>query len=237
MKEIKEEDYKYIIPTYKKFTKVGTQQATVKGENDFQIPTLRAPNHYVNKLTSSNIRKQTNIEEPIIQTKLGLIIEDTEAKIFWTRIKKIDSIQLQSQLLSILHDDITTRDRLFRFKLINDPNCELCNEMESSKHKLFYCQAKKEAWKDLKFKFRIKQDILEYLPTCHKRELTVIARVLMIINYRVKINDSKTFINLVLNYLSSVSKKRRFRVLFSPYKVTKNFKKGEDLFRDRHTEH
>ena len=46
----------------------------------------------------------------------------------------------------LLHCDIFSRERMFRFKMVESPNCEFCGEIETIKHQLWDCQRAKVVW-------------------------------------------------------------------------------------------
>jgi len=210
--EINKSENKYIEYKYRRFVELIQQEkGEMKDVNEpLILPTGKAPNHYIRKLTSSNIRKERAKIEAISHTKLGLNVDQFQARTFWTKVKKIQSIQLQSHLLSIIHDDIFTRNRLFRFNLITDPLCEDCHEIENSNHKLFECNKVKKVWDKITKLICTNEGILGYITKteCTRRELQLIARTLMMINYRVKIVNSEIFINSILSYLEAVTKRK-----------------------------
>ena len=46
----------------------------------------------------------------------------------------------------LLHCDIFSKERMFRFKMVECPNCKFCGEIETIKHQLWDCQRAKVIW-------------------------------------------------------------------------------------------
>ena len=55
-------------------------------------------------------------------------------------IKKITSTQHKSTFLRLLHGDVYTNERLTRFGLRDDPECDQCGQIDTLEHRLTECQ-------------------------------------------------------------------------------------------------
>ncbi len=49
----------------------------------------------------------------------------------------------------LLHGDIFTRERMFKFKMVDSDQCVLCNETETLKHAIWLCPRARLVWRTL----------------------------------------------------------------------------------------
>jgi len=95
----------------------------------------------LSSLTSKAIRQGRELSDPECVLKVGAIMTPTESMNYFKTLKSITSVKQKSLILKILHGDIYTKERQFRFKLVNDPRCDLCNETDTLEHRLTTCTA------------------------------------------------------------------------------------------------
>ena len=93
----------------------------------------------------------------------------------WTsKIKKLTSIRHRATILRIAHGEIYTKARLYRFGLIESPNCVRCGEIETLEHKIYECDYVKRIWKEIcsytdKFRLdNVRLNDLETILVAHK---------------------------------------------------------------------
>ena len=53
---------------------------------------------------------------------------------------------LQAQRIKVLHKNVYSNERRFRFGLSDSPSCNICSENEIVEHQLFFCQNARRLW-------------------------------------------------------------------------------------------
>ena len=97
-------------------------------------------------LSSKKIREGRSSKEPICLFKSGLIL-DPAGTINWAnKLRKVSSVKLRSTLLRIAHKELYTKEKLFRYRLIDSPNCPRCDAIEDFEHRLVGCQYAARIW-------------------------------------------------------------------------------------------
>lgn len=95
-------------------------------------------------LSSKQIREAISNDLPMCVFKVGLVLLPSEALNIFNSLKKVTSTRLKSLYLRFLHGDIYTNERLFRFGLREDPNCDKCHEIDTLEHRLESCMYSKD---------------------------------------------------------------------------------------------
>jgi len=103
----------------------------------------------LSKCTTKDIRTCKMSKEQICNFKIGLELTTTVSKTWLNIVRKLSSIKHRSTLLRVAHSEIYSKDRLFRFGMSNDPNCEHCGAVETVRHKLFECRRVVNLWRTL----------------------------------------------------------------------------------------
>ena len=106
----------------------------------------------VSLISSKGFRVDSaTVEEQLICIyKIGLILDPGEV-LHWTRrMKRLTSTRHKNLLLRVVHGDIFSNERLYRFGLVTSPCCLNCAEpSESILHRIIECPKAIEAWQEL----------------------------------------------------------------------------------------
>ena len=116
------------------------------------FPTSKGTLVNVATLSSKDFRRSKgDIEGEIICIyKIGLIMDPGEVKSWTKKLNKLTSTRHRNILLRLVHGDIYSNSRLFRFGLATDPKCLNCPEpSESIVHRVSSCPEAMKAWREL----------------------------------------------------------------------------------------
>ena len=97
-------------------------------------------------LSSKEIRLSRANNKPLTTLKIGIDLEDSEARTWYYRIGKISSTAHKNTLLKVMHGEIYTKERQYRFGLSESPICPRCDEIETLEHKLIECAYARRIW-------------------------------------------------------------------------------------------
>jgi hypothetical protein len=119
-------------------------------------------------------------------------MEPIETLSWGLKIRKLSSVRHRNLLLRLAHGDLYTNERLNRFGLRGDPDCEKCGQIDTLKHRILECTYSLEIWRELERVTgqKILNPLLEIEPILgmHKdlglEIITVIAETLQIISYK-----------------------------------------------------
>ena len=103
----------------------------------------------LSNLTARQFRESQSIALPLCTYKIGAILTPSENSSWTYKLRKLTSTRHKNLLLKIAHGDWYSRERLHRFGLINDPQCEGCGQIETIKHKVLECPIKLPYWEYL----------------------------------------------------------------------------------------
>jgi hypothetical protein len=78
------------------------------------------------------------------KNKLGIGNFDTDS-IIETR-RNVKNVKLRSIFYRLINKDFFTKERMFKFKMINESSCERCGLEETTKHLLWECRQSKMMW-------------------------------------------------------------------------------------------
>ena len=81
--------------------------------------------------------------------KSGLLLTPGEVLSWTNRIRQLTSTKHKCALMRAVHGDVYSNQRLFRFGLIDDPNCQHCEVNETLNHRLLECELAKQSWAQL----------------------------------------------------------------------------------------
>lgn len=161
------------------------------------------------KITSKWIRNQLKSQTLIVKTKL---IEGSEEdmKYLYNNLIKLTSIKHKEILLRFLHGDIFSRDRLMKFGLIDNFECERCHERETIRHMFFECKLVRKIWKKFSKISDITINSIEDIFDGGKNDLKICAEILKRLhNIKRPKLPVKAFLKGVLIYLHQVDYKNR----------------------------
>ena len=103
--------------------------------------------------TSKEIRSSRADNNPLTTFKLGLQISPKESINLFNLISKLTNTKHKNTILKALHGELYTKEKLYRFGLIDSPDCPRCNQIETLKHKLLECEYTKRIWSEVNKKF------------------------------------------------------------------------------------
>ena len=136
-----------------KLSKVDTAVGLNLGPND---PSFN-DSYYTGKLhkslgslTSKEIRSCRECDTSITDFKLGINLTEIESRSWSSRLASLTSTRHKNTLLRIVHGDVYTQSKLFRFGMSDTNVCPRCNEIEDLKHKFVECAYVKLIWQKAK---------------------------------------------------------------------------------------
>ena len=91
------------------------------------------------KASSKDIRLLINERLPICLFKSNIVLTPCESINYFTCVNKLTSVAHKNIILRALHGDIYTNERLFRFGMIDDPQCDRCEGIDTLQHRLGEC--------------------------------------------------------------------------------------------------
>jgi len=103
----------------------------------------------LSKCSTKEIRTSRMSKEQICNFKIGLELTPTVSKTWLNTARRLTSVKHRSVLLRVAHAEIYSKERLFRFGMAIDPNCEHCGLVETVCHKLFQCERVVHFWRIL----------------------------------------------------------------------------------------
>jgi hypothetical protein len=137
--------------------------STVLSDRDSFLFPIRNRLKDIATLTSKQIRTARSAYDPECVFKIGTILDPLDS-INWLRtLNSLTSTRHKNNLLKVIHGDVYSRNRKFKFGLIQDPNCERCGQVDTIQHKLFECPLVEQVWRKM---FVLTNKILPVLPTC-----------------------------------------------------------------------
>jgi hypothetical protein len=95
----------------------------------------------LSNISSKEFRMERASRDPICIFKVGIILTPNESLSYMQKIKKLTSVRHRNVLLRVLHGDVYTNERLYRFGLTDSPNCDRCQELDTLEHRLKNCSA------------------------------------------------------------------------------------------------
>ena len=102
----------------------------------------------LSKCTSKEIRLSCFGKSPILNFKIGLVLEPKESCTWFLRISKLTSTKHKNTLLRLIHGEFYTKEKLHRFGLIDNNTCPRCDQIETLNHKFFNCDYTSRIWEN-----------------------------------------------------------------------------------------
>ena len=181
------------------------------------IPTKGLAMVNVSSLSSKAIRLNQSAEQRIEIYKLCPTVDPIEVLAWTKRTKSLTSTRHKNILLRIIHGDVFSNSRLFRFGLLNDPKCINCPEpIESIAHRLKDCPKAEESWRLLgEAKLRLNlspltdgsiESLLGIKDNLDKLELALNAELLLKLSTRSEVYCPKALVKSVLKFISYAEK-------------------------------
>ena len=85
--------------------------------------------------------------DPVTNLKLNdLALNPGESLSLFLKLSKLSGIAHKSILLRLIHGEIYTKERLYRFGMIDSPKCPRCDEIETLMHKFCDCDYVRRIW-------------------------------------------------------------------------------------------
>ena len=98
--------------------------------------------------TSKYIRQTRDEVDPVCIYKIGLILQPSDTWNWMQQVNKIKSTRFKSNLLNAIHGAVYYGEKLFRYGLIDNPQCPRCDQIETLEHKLITCPYSRKIWKE-----------------------------------------------------------------------------------------
>jgi hypothetical protein len=118
----------------------------VPDEADKELIYINFKPKHLSKVTSKEIRLSRTDCEPVCIFKTGTILTPFESINYFHSLNRLTAVRHKNILLRILHGDIYTKDRQFRFGLADSPTCPRCDEVETIEHKFVTCSYISRIW-------------------------------------------------------------------------------------------
>ena len=117
-------------------------------------------------LSSKEIRLNLGDNTPITIFKIGPIMSPSQSINWASCLNKLTNTKHKDILLRLIHGELYSKERLYRYRLVDSSTCLRCGNIETLKHKYFDCPYIREIWsKTLKLtdKLRLSIDPTETL--------------------------------------------------------------------------
>ena len=108
----------------------------------------------LNNLSSKEIRNGRDSREQMVIFKCGLVLSIADSLNYMEKIRRLTSTKQKCTILRFLHGDIYTNERLMRFGLRNDSQCDHCGQVDTLEHRLTACDRTKILLEALEAKTR-----------------------------------------------------------------------------------
>ena len=99
-------------------------------------------------LSSKSIREGRSQIDPICLFKSGIINSPIETVNWAYKLSKLTSTNLKCIMLRVAHREFYTKEKLHRYRLIDDPSCPRCDQIEDYDHKIYDCDYVKRIWSE-----------------------------------------------------------------------------------------
>jgi len=114
-------------------------------------------------ITSKIFRTLRHEPEPECIFKLGIILEPKDSLNWLAIVDKLTSTKHKDTLLRLAHGEIYSKERKYRFGLVDNPNCDRCGTVETIQHKLIECPSIEIIWNLV---IRLTNKVLPVTPNC-----------------------------------------------------------------------
>ena len=100
----------------------------------------------IERLSSKEFRASKEAADQLCVFKFGLILTPAESASWLYKVNKLTSVKHKSILLRLAHGEVYTRDKLYRYNLIENDRCHVCGETETLNHKFITCVYAQSIW-------------------------------------------------------------------------------------------
>jgi len=104
---------------------------------------------HISTMTSKSLREARIERDPICIFKVGLVLTPVESLSYMSNISRLTSTKHKSNMLRVLHGEVYTNERLHRFGIVQSPNCDRCNEVDTLLHRLTNCEGTRQTLDEL----------------------------------------------------------------------------------------
>ena len=101
----------------------------------------------ISSCTSKEIRESRHNKQPICSYKIGTTLTVSDAASWGNKLNQLTSTRHKNTLLRFAHGEFYTKDKLFRYNLINTNECPRCGQLEDLKHKFLECEYSSRIWR------------------------------------------------------------------------------------------
>ena len=98
-------------------------------------------------LSSKDLRMMISDNTPVTIFKFGPIMNPGTSINWASSLAKVTSTKHKDLLLRLVHGELYSKERLHRYRLIDNAQCPRCGEIETLKHKYLECPYIKEIWR------------------------------------------------------------------------------------------
>ena len=140
------------------------------------------------KLSSKDLRTSRSNLAPLCNFKIGPTLTQSEAINWGNKISKLACTRHKDIILRLMHGELYSKERLFKYGLTPDQSCPKSGQQETLKHKYIECPYVKELWRrtfELTDQLRVNRNPLECtldralcIKEPNKTSLTVHAEIL-----------------------------------------------------------
>jgi hypothetical protein len=124
---------------------IGVPGSTLAEEDNLKLFIKDIPKSLTD-VTSKEIRLSRTDSDPICIFKCGVILNPNESINYFFNVSRLKSVKHKNLILKILHGDIYTNEKLFKYGMVDSPLCPRCNEVETLEHKFATCQYVNRIW-------------------------------------------------------------------------------------------
>ena len=138
--------------------------------------------------SAQEIRASRTDSSPIRMFKIGLDLSVRESLSWLFQLNKLSSTLHKNNLVRTVHGEIYTKEKLFRFGMVDSPKCPRCDLVETLQHKIYECTYVSRIWNRV---FQVTHRTLAddpiknilAIPSTDLRDLTIHAEIIQRILY------------------------------------------------------
>lgn len=143
--------------------------------------------------SSKEIREGRTNKTPILQFKLGLNLDTRESLDWGYKINKLSSTRHKNILLRVVHGDVYTKDKLYRYGMEPSNKCPRCDQIEDLKHKFISCEYISRIWRQVSL---LENKLISDRASTNVRERFIVGAFT---------NSTKAFLTLTAEILSRIT--------------------------------
>lgn len=100
----------------------------------------------LHSLTAKRIRMLRADNDPECVFKIGLLMSPIDSINWCHKLSKLTSTRHKNSLLKAAHGEIYSKERKYRFGLVDNPNCDRCGAIETIEHRIIECPSIQAVW-------------------------------------------------------------------------------------------